>query len=48
MPRPNLLYSDPVTDIHILTHLDKYLKCSLYYDTLIFQVALVVAEITFC
>ena len=39
-----LIYSDPVTYILVLTHLIKYFKCSLYYDTLIIQIDLVVAE----
>ena len=41
----NLIYSDTVTYILILTHLNKYLKCSLYYDTLTIQIELTVVKI---
>lgn len=39
------IYSDTVTYMLILTDLNKYLKCSLYYDSLIIQIDLAVAEI---
>ena len=40
-----IIFSDPVIWILKLTHLNKYFKCSLYYDTSIIQVDLVVAAI---
>ena len=43
----NLIYSDTVTFILILTYLSKYCKRSLYYDTLTIQIDVVVAEIHF-
>ena len=39
------IYSDPVTHLLMLTPLQKYPKCCLYYDTKIIQIDLVVAEI---
>ena len=41
----NFTHSDPVTYALIMTHLNISFKCSLYYDTLIIQIHLVVAEI---
>lgn len=41
----NFIHSDPVTYARILIHLNISLKCSIYYDNLIIQIDLVVAEI---
>ena len=41
----NLIYSAPVTYKVIIKHLNNYFKCVLYYDMLIIQIDLVVAEI---
>lgn len=42
----NFIYFDSATYILILTHLNKYVKCSLYYDNLINQIDLIVAEMS--
>ena len=41
----NFIYSHPITYILKILHLNKSYKCSLYYDTRIIQIDLVVAEI---
>ena len=40
MLRANLIYLDPEWRTLILAHLNKYFKCSLYYDTMVIQIDL--------